>query len=373
MDEKRVLLLGGTGTLSSAVLKEAMSHGWNVTILNRGFRQKELPVGTNVIIGDFYNISSWIDKVATLKFDVVVDFLSRKDTDIKRVYPLLKKVCKQYIFISSACVYKRDSNDFPLTEDSPKPNEKWNYNVEKYDAERTLVRLAADFCAKFTIVRPYITYDDERIPFGISPIYKYHRTLLERIKCGKPMFVWKNGENVTTLTYVSDFAKGVVGLFLNVNAFNQDFHITSDYHYTWNEFWKILCSKMNVKPSIYNISLEEFEKYLPRYSCMLRGDRALDAIFDNEKIKKAVPTLKFDYSLSEGIDRILKYYDDLESWDYDYEYDALVDRMLSSKSSNCTYVKYKNSKRTSCIVYHLYRYLPYRIALKICRVLKIKK
>ena len=37
------------------------------------------------------------------------------------------------------------------------------------------------------------------------------------------MFVWNEGNNITTLTYVSDFAKGVVGLFSNNAAINEDF------------------------------------------------------------------------------------------------------------------------------------------------------
>ena len=32
----KVLLLGGTGTISSAVAREAISEGWETTILNRG-------------------------------------------------------------------------------------------------------------------------------------------------------------------------------------------------------------------------------------------------------------------------------------------------------------------------------------------------
>lgn len=373
MNKKSVLLLGGTGTLSSTVLKESIKLGWEVSILNRGLRKKKIPKGVKIIIGDFYDTSSWSDKILSFTFDVIVDFLSRNKDDIARVYPLLHRICKQYIFISSACVYRREKNDFPIKEDSPKPNEKWSYNVEKHEAEQKLIELSNNYGSVFTIIRPYITYDDERIPFGITPAYKYHRTILERIKSNKPMFVWNNGENLTTLTYVYDFAKGVVGLFLNEKSFNQDFHITGDYHYTWNDFWKILYSKLQKTPTIYSVSLKEFKEYFPTYSNMMVGDRALDAVFDNEKIKNVVPSLTFEYSLSKGIDRVLQHYDEMNSWDYDYEYDALVDRMLSSKSSKCFYVKYRNSKKTSWIIYHLYRYLPYKIALKICRILKIKK
>ena len=79
--------------------------------------------------------------------------------------------------------------------------------------------------SSYTIVRPYITYNSERIPLGISPAYKFHKTVLERIKNGKPWFVWDDGKALTTLTYTEDFAVGMVGLFLNEKAKNEKYDV----------------------------------------------------------------------------------------------------------------------------------------------------
>lgn len=371
VDKKKVLLLGGTGTLSMGVLKEALNKGWDVAVLNRGLNKANIPDNVHRFIGDFKNIETWKETVQLYKFDVVVDFLSRNPADISRVFPVLKNICKQYIFISSACVYRRNEDDFPIKEDSPKPNKDWNYNVEKYNSEKELVELSRNASCYYTIVRPYITYDHERIPFGVAPTYKYHRTILERLKNGKPMFVWNGGNNITTLTYVSDFAKGVVGLFSNNSAVNEDFHITSDYQYTWNEFWNILLDKLNIKNAIYHVECKDITKYMPFERQLLMGDRCLDALFDNKKIKKAVPTLKFELNLEKGVDNIIRYYNDLDSWNYDYRYDALIDRMLAKQSKKCYYIKYEKTYCSSWLIYHIYRYLPYKIADKLCRILKI--
>ena len=105
------------------------------------------------------------------------------------------------------------------------------------------------------------------------------------------MFVWNEGNNITTLTYVSDFAKGVVGLFSNNAAINEDFHITSDYQYTWNDFWSIFLAKLNLKSTIYHVDAKDITKYMPSEKQLLMGDRGLDASFDNKKIKNAVPSI----------------------------------------------------------------------------------
>ena len=192
-----------------------------------------MPNGIKKIKGDFYNINDLKGCFDCEKYDIIIDFLSRKEDDIKRVFPILSSKCSQYIFISSSCVFRRSVGDFPLIESSAKPNRDWKYNVEKYEAEQSLIQLAKENgSCRYTIVRPYITYDDHRIPIAVAPKYEFHRTIIERIKHGKPMFVIDDGGAFSTVTYVDDFAKGVLGLLLNPKAFDEDFNVVGDFSYT---------------------------------------------------------------------------------------------------------------------------------------------
>ena len=78
-----MLLLGGTGTLSMGVLKEALNKGWDITVLNRGIHKKHIPDSVHRIIGDFKKVETWKEALHSCNFDVVVDFLSRNPADIK--------------------------------------------------------------------------------------------------------------------------------------------------------------------------------------------------------------------------------------------------------------------------------------------------
>ena len=360
-----ILLLGGTGTLSTAVLNQALSKGYKLTVMNRGKRKTYLPNGVESIICDFKDKNALVSSFKNKKYDVVVDFLSRVPSDMDRVYPVFCDKCEQYIFISSSCVYCRAEKDFPIREDSPKPNTDWNYNVEKYETEQRLIEMSKSCSSYYTIIRPYITYDDERIPLGIAPIYRYHRTIIERIKAGKPWFIWDNGQAITTVTHTSDFAVGVVGLFLNTKAKNEDFHITGDFYYRQDEIVKMLFSKLNMPCNSVSLSTEELSNKLPDYAETLKGDRSLNALFDNTKIKSAVPELSFLIDFDKGLDRILEYWNNCDSYYYDYEFDARIDRMLASKGAKCRFREYPNSKKNSMLTYCLFRYLPYRLARKI--------
>jgi nucleoside-diphosphate-sugar epimerase len=288
------------------------------------------------------------------------------------LYSAFNGICKQYIFISTACVYRRNQEDMPIKENSPKPNKNWSYNVEKFECEETLKSLTKDSKSYYTIVRPYITYDNERIPFGIAPEYKYHRTIIERIKSGKPMFIWGDGQTLTTSTYVFEFAVGLVGLFLNAKARNEDFHITSSMSYPVIDVLTLLFEKLGKKPQIVHLTNEEMSEWLPQFKSMLLGDRVLPAVFDNSKIKNAVPEFESKITLSEGLDKILEYYNKKSEYDYDYKYDALIDRMLTNKGVNCGFKHYTSSTTRSRLVYYAYRYFQGSTANRISRFLMLR-
>lgn len=368
--DKTVLLLGGTGTLSFDVMKVALEKGYKVSVLNRGNNNKKIPQDVEIILGDFKRKEELDVLFESRHYDIIVDFLSRTPQDIERIYPIFSNRCKQYIFVSSACVYRRDLCDFPIKENSPKPNVNWSYNIEKYECEKKIIQLNETFSSHYTIVRPYITYNAERIPFGIAPSYKYHRTIIERYLNGKPMFIWDGGNVLTTSTFTEEFAIGMVGLFLNPAAKNEDFHITSDTIYPIKEVLNKLGECLGIKPIIISVSTDEICKICPNYKAMLIGDRALPAIFNNTKIKKAVPELNFKMTLTDGIERIVKYYKELPTFEYDYQYDAQIDRLLKRKGIRCNYIEYRGAKGKKWL-YMLYRYLPYNWARRFSHYLKI--
>ena len=360
----KVLLLGGTGTLSYDVLKCSMQQHYNVSILNRGKHNSQLDNNICVYIADLKNPEIVKSKLHNDTFDVIVDFFSRTKEDICNLFPIMGKRCKQYIFISSACVYCRDNKStIAITENSSKPNPFWIYNVQKYEAEKQLINLSNQTECYYTIIRPYITYNDERIPLGLVPKYCFHRTIIERMRSGKPMFVWDGGENYCTLTYSKDFAKALVGLYLNPMAKNEDFHITSDFCYKWKDVLSIIYDKLQIKPNIVDIPVSKVVKYLPEYKDELIGDRCLNAIFDNSKIKQAVHGLSFNTSLEDGVNSIIRYYDRLKEYNYDFKYDARIDRMLSSLfGKRLGFIPYPNCKLSDKYIYQIYRYAPLRIA-----------
>ena len=221
-----ILIIGGTGVLSTAVTSAALNKGIGVTMINRGNRL--IPEGVEHIKADKDDRCLIENTLKNRYFDAVIDFLCYTDEETKRSVSLYSKHTKQYIYISSCAVYNTELLYGKLgDEDSPKELSIWPYSLNKCNSEQLLKSLFANTEVNYTIVRPCVTYDNTRIPYGISPRYGYHWTLCARIKAGKPIIRWNQGVNRCNIMRVEDFAVGLVGLIGNQYSYHfLIFHLT---------------------------------------------------------------------------------------------------------------------------------------------------
>ena len=67
----RILMIGGTGTISSAITRQLAESEHELWLLNRGNRQTELPAGVNQIVADVEDEQQVAKKLGDMQFDVV--------------------------------------------------------------------------------------------------------------------------------------------------------------------------------------------------------------------------------------------------------------------------------------------------------------
>ncbi len=357
----RILIIGGTGVLSTDIVTRSLECGYDVSILNRGHHSSIIPPHVNVYKADIRDLNEVSDKIGGSTFDVIVDFLSFKENDLKTSFGYFKNKCTQYIFISSACVFRRSTEDGILSEDSPKPNMNWIYSIDKYKCEEWLLRQTKEDRCKYTIVRPYITYGNTRIPYGIAPLARFHWTIASRILNGKPMFLWDNGSAKCTLTHTRDFAYNFVQLYLNEKAYDEDINFVGNQVYSWREMLETLydlLGKENDKNNIVSIPSEQIAQILPCFKDNLLGDRALNAVFDNSKLKRIIPDFKQSISLRDGMADTLEYYRNNSYLSgIDYKYDAQIDYLIEKATGKgYHYIDYLDNHRIKdWIVYSKHR------------------
>ena len=328
-----LLIVGGTGVLSTAVVREAMNKGISVSMINRGNRKHLIPESVELIRADIRDTDFLRQSLSGRHFDAVIDFLCYDQKQISHSLELFHSITKQYIFISSACVYDTSIPGLK-TEDSLKGFKDWSYSTDKWACEQYLVRKASELGFHYTIIRPCITYDDTRIPYGIMPSYGYHWTLVERILNGKAVITWDGGRARWNMMRVEDFAVGLVGLIGNPAAYGQAFNICGDEPTSWDEVLNTLGGILGKEVKKLNVSSEQLKLYCPNREGEIAG-RATDAIIDNSKIKRFVPEFKQTLSLEEGIRKTIEAY---KSQNYqkgiDWRFDAQWDYITSKEADH---------------------------------------
>ena len=323
----KVLLIGGTGILSTDIVKQSLKKGYEVYILNRGNRNNDIDSRVKVIIGDIRNVEQIREKIKREHFDVVIDFLSFNKEQLRNTLSLFENKCDQFIFISSATVYRKTEKGERITEKTELINEDWEYAQGKIECEEFLKENYKGKGQCYTIVRPYVTYSERRIPFAIIP--SKHWTLANRILLGKPILLWNGGKAICTLTQTKDFAIGIVGLFKNEKAYQEDFHITTDHTLTWKEALEDIGKALGKEPIIADVPSEFIAKYLPECKGVLYGDKGLDRIFDNRKIKSVVPEFNASTKFEDGIKETINYYKENTAMQgIDYQWDAKIDGII---------------------------------------------
>ena len=86
----KVLIIGGSGVISTEIAKECLRLGHILYVLNRGHYIVESNASANQynIVCDIRNAQDVTSKIAGLSFDVVIDCLSYNPKQLKSTYDI---------------------------------------------------------------------------------------------------------------------------------------------------------------------------------------------------------------------------------------------------------------------------------------------
>lgn len=339
----KALFVGGTGIISTAIVKRLVQElGWEVWLLNRGNRPEAMPEGVNQIIGDIKDEADIAKKLEGLSFDTVCEFIGFHVEDVERDYRLFKDKTRQYIYISSASAYHKPAASYMITEGTTLANPYWQYSRDKIACEEFLMKKYREEGFPVTIVRPSHTYDERNIPLGVHGKNGFWQ-VIKRMQEGKPVIIQGDGSSLWTATFNKDFAVGFTGLMGNRHAIGEAFHITSDETLTWNQIYATIADALGVTLKPYYVASEFLaatgDKYNFDFTGSLIGDKSVSVVFDNSKLKRAVPDMKTTVRFDQGVRIALDYvmaHPELQV--EDPEFDAWCDKVIDTLEKAKEYI-----------------------------------
>ena len=337
----KVLFIGGTGIISTAVTRLAAERGIDLTLLTRGQRSANFPSSVRTITADIADESALSAALAHQTWDAVVDWIAFTPAHIERDIRLFRDRTRQFIFISSASAYQRPVGHYLITESTPLANPYWEYSRDKIACEDLLMQAYRDHGFPITIVRPSLTYGDTQIVLAVNSWQKSW-TAIDRMRRGKKLIVPGDGSSLWVVTHNSDFAQAFVGLLGHQQATGHAFHITSDEVLTWDQIYRITAVAAGVEPAkfdsqIIHIASDVLAACIPDELGSLTGDKSSSVVFDNTKVKRFVPTFNAKVPFAEGIRRTIAWFDaDPARQQIDDSANAAWDKLIDAYESALT-------------------------------------
>lgn len=331
---KKILILGGTGAMGKHLVRELGLTDNHVVVTSRHFYANKGNI--SYVLGNAHD-DYFLDGLLNQRFDVIIDFMAYSTEEFKLRYNKILENCKQYIFLSSSRVYANSKQ--PLTENSPRLLEICADKEYLATDEYALAKARQEDLLKkskrrnYTIVRPYITYSENRLQLGVL---EKERWLYRALKGRTIVFSKDIADKYTTLTYGMDVSSTIIKLIGNEKAYGEIFHITSNQSCSWDKVlnWYLdaieQCSgnRPHVKMEEKSLNLKfNYAKYQVKY------DRYYNRLFNNCKINELVDTSSF-IKASEGLSQCVNRFVKNPSFLYiDWKREAYYDRLTGEHAS----------------------------------------
>ena len=329
-------MIGGTGTISSAITRQLAEQGHELWLLNRGTRQSEVPANVRQVIVDIDDTDKVLQLLGNEQCDAVCEFIGFLPSQVERDIRLFRERTRQYVYISSASAYNKPAASHVITEGTSLANPHWEYSRNKIACEELLMKEYREHGFPVTIVRPSHTYCERGVPISVHGL-KGSWQVLKRMMAGKPVIVHGDGSSLWTLTWNEDFARGFIGLLGNPKAIGEAFQIMSDEQLTWNQIYECVARALHVTPHLYHVSSDFLAAVAPQawdFEGNLLGDKAVTVCFDCTKLKRAVPGFQATTRFDEGVRRCVAYlmaHPELQT--EDSEFDAWCDRVIEAQEA----------------------------------------
>jgi nucleoside-diphosphate-sugar epimerase len=237
-----VLIIGGTGNISRAIVQVLLREGHNVTIYNRGQRIDAPPSDVEVLLGDRRDRAAFEAVLQTRSFDVAIDMISFTADDAASTLRALPHV-GHLIQTSTVMTYGPPFTALYQGTDAPlNGRHDGGYGAGKVAADELLLGQSASG-VPVTIVKPSFTFGPGH------PLFRqvdWSMRWLDRLQKGKPIIEAAEGLNYFQFLSSADAAEAYVPLCGLTAAHGKVVHVVNPQATTWHEWHGIAAQVLGV-------------------------------------------------------------------------------------------------------------------------------
>ena len=260
-----VLVIGGTGFLSGAVVAECLSAGHSVTILTRGKGNRPAPPpNVSVLTADRSDKIALQNAFHNRTFDLIIDCVLFKPADAQSAAEVFQNKTACYVFISSDFVYGGQPRQFPLDEQTPR------FALSAYGADKAAcedVLLGAWHTSQFPVVilrPPHIMGRGSLL--GTGSWEGRDKWLLWKLQNKRPVLLLDSGELLIQPVHKTDIARAALACAARVNQTRgRAYNIAGPNCVTTRHYYEVVCRDADLPPDNLNVVSLPTSVYLAAY------------------------------------------------------------------------------------------------------------
>lgn len=280
-----VLIIGGTGLISTGIVKHLLARNAGVTCFNRGQRENRLDAGVKQIHG-VREPGVLAKTFAGQRFDVVIDMICFRPEQADDAIAAFAGQCRQYIFCSTVCSYGVNVPPGVLVDETFPQEPISRYGRDKLACEQAF--LSAHRAGKFavTIIRPSHTYGPG------SPLIdnlEGDASTWDRVERDLPVLCAGDGLGLWVSTHRDDCGKAFAYAAMSQTTFGQCYNATRDANFTWRDYYAQAASALGKKAKVLFVPAAWLLKQDGGRFGLLREITQFHGAYTSAKAKRDIP------------------------------------------------------------------------------------
>jgi nucleoside-diphosphate-sugar epimerase len=274
-----ILILGGTGFLSSAVARVARDAGHAVTVFTRGRSERPAPEGVTTLVGDRRDRQAFRAQFADRRYDAVIDCICYTAEDAESDVATFAGRAGRLVMISTDFTYGCGLRRLPIQEDAPR-DAVGDYGRNKVAAEERFFAAWREQQFPVTMLRPPHIMGEGGL-LGTGSLRGRDAGLLDRLRRGEPVVLLDEGALLIQPVVHRDIAAAALAVLGVPATLGQAYNMAGPEAIPTRRYYEIVAEELGVPLRVLSLPSSVF---LAAYSD--RAPFAQHRVYDMGKLAR---------------------------------------------------------------------------------------
>ncbi|MDA0577697.1 MAG: NAD-dependent epimerase/dehydratase family protein [Verrucomicrobia bacterium] len=293
----QVLIIGGTGLISTGIVKHLLTRGASITMFNRGQRSGERPAGVAVLHGD-RNAPGVLERACgARRWDVVIDMICFTPEQAQLDIQIFAGQCAHFIFCSTVCTYGIKVPPRVFIDESFPQEPISTYGKNKLRCEQLFLQAHTEGKFAATIIRPSHTYGPGHpLIDNLEP----DPVAWDRIERGLPVLCAGDGLGLWVSTHRDDVGKLFAYGAMNTKTHGQAYNATHTQHQTWEHYYQTVAANLGKPVDLRCLPARKIWERDPARFGLLQEITGFHGAYNSSKATRDVPEFTCDIAFPTG-------------------------------------------------------------------------